>query len=105
MHVSSLPVLMSLAGLAVAAPPTVHRRAEPARVLRSTAAESLIPDQYIVKLRDGVDAAVTDSALSTLNSAPDVVYTSAGFRGFAGRFDEVTLETLRNHPDVSAMIL
>lgn len=106
MRISSLPILMNLAVLAATAPPQpAYRRAEPARVLRSSVAEFLIPDKYIVKLRGGVDTAVVDSALSMLASTPDVIYTSAGFRGFAGTLDETTLEILQNHPDVSVLPL
>lgn len=111
MHIILLPVLVSAAGLTVTASSlTAHRRAEPARVLRSTATDSLIPDQYVVKMRDAVDGdavdgAVVDSAMSMLDSAPDRVYTSSVFRGFAAKLDEATLETLRNHPEVSAVLL
>ncbi|KAK7753099.1 hypothetical protein SLS62_005049 [Diatrype stigma] len=106
MHIALLPVLVSAAGLTVTASPlTAHRRAEPAQVLRSTATDSLISGQYVVKLRDAVDGdavdgTVVDSALSMLESAPNHVYTSPVFRGFAAKLDEATLETMRNHPEV-----
>ncbi|KAI1252229.1 hypothetical protein MGN70_006803 [Eutypa lata] len=50
--------------------------------------------------KESIDTAVVDSALSMLASTPDIIYTSVGFRGFAGTLDETTLEILQNHPDV-----
>lgn len=55
--------------------------------------------------KESIDTAVVDSALSMLASTPDIIYTSVGFRGFAGTLDETTLEILQNHPDVSVLPL
>jgi subtilisin family serine protease len=59
----------------------------------------LIPDKYIVKLKDGLSAASMDKTIGDLARKADQVYSHA-FRGFAGALDAEELRLLRDHPDV-----
>jgi len=89
--------LLSLLPLVLAAP---AKRATLAPVLRPRGAD-LIPDQYIVVLKDGVSASSTESAISSVAHDVKHVYNAGSFSGFASRMDAKTLEAMREHPDVS----
>lgn len=107
---------------------TVHDKAAP--ILSSIDAET-IPDSYIIKFKDHVNGAAasdhhmwvqdahkegetermelrkrsmsfSDKAFSGLKHTFDI---GDAFKGYAGHFDESMIEKVRNHPDVSTIIL
>jgi hypothetical protein len=79
----------------------------------STQSESLIGGSYIVTLKDGIDAAVAKSHIQWVGEVHkrsinkrdtkgvEKTYTG-NFNGYAGTFDDETLEQIRGNPDVSA---
>ncbi|PNY27050.1 Subtilisin-like proteinase Spm1 [Tolypocladium capitatum] len=100
---------------------TIHDKSAP--VLSSVHAEA-IPDAYIIKFKDHVDdSAASDHHIWIQNihgngeeqrlelrkrGVSDAVFAGMkhtfkigeAFRGYAGHFDESTIEKVRNHPDV-----
>lgn len=78
----------------------------------SIQAESTISGSYIVTLKDGVDAATAESHIQWVgdvhkrsinkrdSKGVEKTYTG-NFNGYAGSFDESTLQEIRNNPDVS----
>jgi hypothetical protein len=82
-----------LATLAVASTRAV-RRTEPAKLLRGRE-QDIVPDKYIVKLRDGVDA------LSDLAISAERVYNTTGFSGYAAYLNPTELDSVRFNTDVS----
>lgn len=95
-----LSLLLSLLPLALAGP--TGKRAEPAPVLTPRAeAQHLISDKYIVKFKEGSALALLEDAFKMLSGGkPDQVFEGM-FTGFSSTLDQLTLEALRHHPDVS----
>lgn len=71
-----------------------------------------VSGKYIVVLKDNVTPEGAESHLSWVNSVHkrsadgtdlsgvETKYDFDGFHGYAGKFDEATLEEIRNNPDV-----
>ena len=117
-------VALSLACVAAAAPSfsfeTIHGEAAP--VISSSTAEE-VPNSYIIKFKDHVDASKADRHHGWIQSIHDAsnddqlelrkrgvsdiftgmkhTYNIGDFRGYAGHFDDDVIEQIRNHPDVS----
>lgn len=93
-----LSTLLTILPAVLAAP---AKRSEPAPLIvpRGETAQ-LIADKYIVKFKEHGGLSILDDALGLLTSDADHVFRGA-FTGFAGHLDKDTLETLRDHPDVS----
>ena len=75
--------------------------------------EDLLPDRYIVTLKE--DLQNVDSHISWVDGihrrglarragGVDKVW-SKSFKGYSGKFDEITLEDIRNNTEVSAALL
>ncbi|CAK7232106.1 hypothetical protein SCUCBS95973_008150 [Sporothrix curviconia] len=98
----SLAALFALLPLGFAAP-SLPKRAAPAPVIRNSQAQ-LIPNKYIVKMKDGLSTASLQDAITSTSSASSVehVYNApaSGFKGFALQLDAASLEQLRGHPGI-----
>lgn len=79
----------------------------------NTQSEGPISGSYIVTLKDGLDGAAAESHMRWVGEvhkrsinkrdAKGVEQTYTGnFNGYAGSFDDETLEQIRSNPDVSA---
>lgn len=99
-----LSVLLSLLPLALAGP--TGKRSEPAPMLTPRGEpEELISDKYIVKFKQGSPLSLLEDAFKMLDGGkPEKVFEGM-FTGFSGEFSKLTLEALRNHPDVSQLPL
>jgi len=88
--------VLSLAGLALAAP-SLPRRAEPAALLTpvKSASAKVIPDQYIVKMKDTAEVSVASTKYKAKNT-----YKSDGFKGFAATLSAEQLKEIRDDPNV-----
>ncbi|MBE3042901.1 hypothetical protein IMZ48_10085 [Candidatus Bathyarchaeota archaeon] len=86
--------------LAFARPSANRRREEPAPIFRPQDVE-VIPNKYIVVLKQGEGEISIQSSISPLNAEPDHVYDSEGFKGFAAELDDDDLATLQDDPTVS----
>ncbi|EHA49897.1 subtilisin-like proteinase Spm1 [Pyricularia oryzae 70-15] len=124
-------ILLSLAACAVAAPTagveTIHDGAAP--ILSSSNAEA-IPNAYIIKFKKHVDhksaadhqmwiqkvhgerederlelrkRGLFDSVNDAFTGLKHTYNVGSGFLGYAGHFDEETIEKVRRHPDVEAI--
>lgn len=67
----------------------------------------VIPGKYIAVLKpeSGVSALDVNSAgsvMSALGTAPETQFQIGDFKGMSFSADEATLESITNHPDVSA---
>ncbi|KHN96150.1 subtilisin-like protease PR1G [Metarhizium album ARSEF 1941] len=97
MHLQ-LSSLLSMLPLVLAIP--TAKRSEPAPLLVPRGeAFTLIPDEYIVKLKKGSASAALEDAIKIIPGDANHVFESI-FRGFTGKLDSSTLEALRSHPDV-----
>ncbi|MEU8238227.1 protease inhibitor I9 family protein [Actinoplanes missouriensis] len=67
---------------------------------RPTTSPNRIPDAYIVKMREGADAAGTASALGL---RPTALYRTI-FTGFAATMTAEQLRAVRHHPDVTWVV-
>ena len=67
----------------------------------------IIPGQYIVKLKKGASDDVLRAALAKIGGTTKAkhVYKAAGFRGFASKLDDKTLETIQKIPEVGVQNL
>lgn len=75
---------------------------------------STIPGSYIVTLKEGIEKRDLDSHLDWLNdvqarslnkrkfSGVDKHFDIEDFHAYSGKFDEETIEKIRNSPEVSA---
>lgn len=98
----TLPLSLAFIQTALAAPGTVIKRTEPAPLLIPRGSiKALIPNQYIVKLNDGMSISALDDTIGILSEGAEHVYNDA-FKGFAGKLDKDTLDALRHHPDASS---
>lgn len=126
-------ILLSLAACAVAAPTagveTIHDGAAP--ILSSSNAEA-IPNAYIIKFKKHVDhksaadhqmwiqkvhgerederlelrkRGLFDSVNDAFTGLKHTYNVGSGFLGYAGHFDEETIEKVRRHPDVSIIFI
>ncbi|PKS05395.1 hypothetical protein jhhlp_008771 [Lomentospora prolificans] len=95
MHASLILLALPLAF----ARPSHLRREEPAPVLRPRGAE-VIPNKYIVKLKEGGGDFSIQSSLNILPVEPEHVYDSKGFKGFAAELDDNTVAALQEDPNV-----
>jgi hypothetical protein len=64
-------------------------------------AGTLIPGQYIVKLRSDATQEQVDRALTLLDGEPNHVYEFGGFKGFAGKINEVAVNSIAAMPEVN----
>jgi hypothetical protein len=65
----------------------------------------MIDDKYIVKFKEGSPLSILEDAFKMLDDGkPENVFEGL-FSGFSGKFSKLTLEALRNHPDVSQLVL
>lgn len=96
-----LSALLAILPLAAASP--IEQRSEPAPLLipRGATAQTLIPDNYIVKFREGSALSVLEDAMKLLPSGHGAEKIQAIFKGFSGKLNAATLKLIRNHPDVS----
>jgi hypothetical protein len=85
-----------------------------APLARDAKAGSIIPNSYIITLKPDVDQSGVASHLTWVNevhkrslgrrgfSGVEHTYEGAtSFKGYAGTFDEATIEEIRNSPEVS----
>lgn len=77
-------------------------RAAPAPLLFPRADPSdVIAGKYIVKLKDGSNAASIDGALAILSTTEGADHVFSGvFKGFSATIDKASLDALRNHSSV-----
>lgn len=96
-----LSTLLAVLPLAAASP--IEQRSEPAPLLvpRGATAESLIPDNYIVKFKEGSALSILEDAMKLLPAGHGVEKIQSIFKGFSGKLNAATLKLIRNHPDVS----
>jgi hypothetical protein len=97
---------LSLLTLAAAAP-AIKKRAEPAPIIVprvGSEIRALVPHSYIVKLKEGVNEAALDAAISQLSEEATHVYKAGTFKGFASKMDATTLETIQNIEEVRTHI-
>lgn len=104
---------------------TIHDKSAP---ISSSIDANVIPDSYIIKFKDHVDASKAEdhhSWVQTIHSdgaqarlelrkrglfSSDSIFSGLKhtynigdtFKGYSGHFDEATIEQVRNHPDVSS---
>jgi len=95
MRLSTFALALRLPG-ALAAPATKRDSPAPLIIPRGAA---LIPNQYIVKLKDNSGAAAVSDALASAHDEATHRYNNV-FKGFAGRMDAATVARLRNDPNV-----
>ncbi|KAL1876949.1 hypothetical protein Daus18300_002556 [Diaporthe australafricana] len=57
----------------------------------------VIPNQFIVKLKNDTSTAAADEVWS-LMSTVDYVYNATSFKGFSGTIDDTALAAILNHP-------
>ncbi|KAM0664717.1 hypothetical protein ACQRIU_006575 [Beauveria bassiana] len=94
-----LSFLLSLLPLVAASP--AGKRAEPAPILSARSeTKDIIADKYIVKFKEGSSLAGLEEAFESVGEKPDTVYSEGVFIGFAGKMSSLTLEAVRQHPDV-----
>lgn len=74
-------------------------RDEPAPLLQPEGA-TIIPGQYIVKLKSDATNVALEDAISVLTQSPEYIYRSKGFSGFAAKLDAATLSDLQTNPSV-----
>ncbi|KAK2612248.1 hypothetical protein QQS21_001674 [Conoideocrella luteorostrata] len=77
----------------------IAQRSEPAPLLVPEDVNHVIPDRYIVTLRDEVGVQAVEDLATSMSADADHVYDEV-FKGFAGTFNETTLSALRNHNQV-----
>ncbi|OAQ75930.1 proteinase T-like protein [Purpureocillium lilacinum] len=95
MRLSTFALALRLPG-ALAAPATKRDSPAPLIIPRGAA---LIPNQYIVKLKDNSGAAAVSDALASAHDEATHRYNNV-LKGFAGRMDAATVARLRNDPNV-----
>ncbi|KAL6903150.1 subtilisin-like protein [Trichoderma evansii] len=83
----------------VLATPAAEKRAGLAPLIATAKEQDLIADQYIVKFKEGSSPHTIDEAITSITSEAHHVFQHV-FRGFAGKFDQSTIDLLRSHPDV-----
>ncbi|KID66943.1 Proteinase R [Metarhizium brunneum] len=94
----TLSLLFSILPLTLASP--TRKRSEPAPlIIPRGEAFTLVPDEYIVKLKKGCAKAALDDAMKIMPGDADQVFDSI-FKGFTGRLDSSSLDALRDNPDV-----
>lgn len=91
-----LSLLLAILPLALASP---TKRVSPAPLLAPDDAQ-VIADEYIVKFKEGSDLSAFDATVQAIVGNARHVYSNV-FKGFAGKLDKATLESLRNHPSAS----
>ncbi|GKT64350.1 alkaline proteinase [Colletotrichum tofieldiae] len=99
--------MLAAAACAIAAPTRQEERAE------FTA--QTVADSYIITLKDTISLEGLTSHLGWVNdvharsldkrqfTGAERTYSFSGFRAYAGKFDEATIETIKNSPDVVAV--
>jgi len=80
---------------AIFATPTPYK---PAPLHKPRSATSIIPGKYIVKFRDDTADVSLNAVLAS--HKPDRIYSSPGFRGFAGSLDSASLDSIRSLSEV-----
>ncbi|KAI1343512.1 subtilisin-like protease PR1I [Xylariaceae sp. FL0016] len=68
--------------------------------LFTTQNEDIIPQMYIVKLKEGIQTSDVNEVLSSHASNAKHVYNATSFRGFASKLDAASLDTIRNDSQV-----
>ncbi|KAK9775386.1 putative Cuticle-degrading protease [Seiridium cardinale] len=92
--------ILSLLPLAFAAPAT-KRAGGPAPLLKPRdVGDNLIPGQYIVKMKEGMQVSSVDDALNLFAGDAEHEWKTGEFKGFAAKLDDVALDAIANHPDV-----
>lgn len=93
-------LLLAILPLVLAAPAPVPAWKAPLIMPRGS---EIIPGKYIVKMKDGVDAAKVDEALTLVggDAAAEHVFKKNQFKGFSGAIDDATIEALQALEDVS----
>ena len=86
--------------LAFALPSANRRREEPAPIVTPQDVE-VIPNKYIVVLKETDGGMSIQSSISPLKAEADHVYDSEGFKGFSAELDDDDLATLQDDPTVS----
>ncbi|EFY92994.1 subtilisin-like protease PR1G [Metarhizium acridum CQMa 102] len=93
----TLSLLLSILPLTLASP--TRKRSEPAPlIIPRGEAFTLVPDEYIVKLKQDSAKAALDDAIKIIPGDADQVFDSI-FKGFTGKLDSPTLDAMRAHPD------
>lgn len=92
--------LVALLPLAIAAPTSEPVALQRAPIIEPRGVE-LVPDKYIVKVRDGASDAKIDAILGKLGSdKANHVYKGNGFKGFASKMTAAALEAVQSDPEV-----
>lgn len=95
--------LLALLPLALGAPTAAPEQVI-APILTPRGAQ-VIPDKYIVKVKDGADSSIVDAIVSKLGSTkPHRVFKGDGFRGFASKLDGKLLDIVSKLPEVCSML-
>ncbi|OAA35063.1 subtilisin-like protease PR1G [Metarhizium rileyi] len=93
-----LSLLFPLLSLVLGGP--TAKRAEPAPLLIPRGNNiSLVPEEYIVKLKQGSALGALEDAMKIMPGGAGRVFDSI-FKGFTGKLNPATLAALRAHPDV-----
>lgn len=99
MHALTLLALLPAVLGAPTAGPAPAPEAAPVIVPRGV---NLIPNKYIVKLKEGATSELVDAIVGKLGAiTPHYVYKANGFKGFASKLDDKLLEIISRVPEVS----
>ncbi|KAL2269242.1 hypothetical protein VTJ83DRAFT_4088 [Remersonia thermophila] len=99
MHFSLALLALVPATMAAPAAGPIDKRAP----LIQARAGDVVPGKYIVKLKESASTDALDAALSKVTRKgrkADHIYRNRGFKGFAGKIDDATLDEIRNLPEV-----
>jgi subtilisin family serine protease len=97
MHFSVALLALLPAALAAPAAEPIQKRAP----IVSARAGRIVPNKYLIKLRDGVSDDALEAAIGKLGKAKaDHVYRGKKFRGFAGELEAAILDEIRLLPEV-----
>lgn len=99
MHFFTVLILLSLASCA---PADLTKRAP----IFHPSTGQIIPNKYVIKLKDSALEDELYAAVSTLGDAEKVshIYNGGRFKGFALELDDQSLSDLQQHPSVSDAI-
>lgn len=98
MHFSVALLALLPAALAAPTAEPIQKRAP----IIAARAGQVVPDKYLIKLREGASDDALEAAISKLGkSKADHIYRGKKFRGFAGKLEAALLDEIRLLPEVS----
>jgi hypothetical protein len=98
MHFSVALLALLPAALAAPTAEPIQKRAP----IIAARVGQVVPNKYLIKLRDGTSDDALEAAISKLGKAKaDHIYRGKKFRGFAGKLEADLLDEIRLLPEVS----